>query len=225
MNSILKSLLIISACALLIFGCTEKESKVAPGPVENVSTLKDVPTSAEDVNPLKVGSQVPKLTLRSADGKPFDLNASIAEKPTILIFYRGGWCPYCNAQLGQIKEIEPKLIEMGYRILAISPDKPEELVKTMTEKELAYKLLSDSKMDAARAFGIAFEVDKLTRIKYKGFGINLEKASNETHHQLPVPSVFIVGMDGVIDFQYSNPDYKVRIDPEKLLEAAKNALM
>lgn len=111
---------------------------------------------------------------------------------------------------------------MGYQIIAISPDKPDELRKTMTKKKLNYTLLSDSKMAASRAFGIAFVVanqgakNKLTRKV-------IEKASGENHHQLPVPSVFIVGTDGVIDFEYYNPDYRVRLEPDALLTAAEKA--
>lgn len=45
----------------------------------------------DGVQPLLIGAQVPKLTLRAADGTDFDLNDAIGKKPTILIFYRGGW--------------------------------------------------------------------------------------------------------------------------------------
>ena len=51
----------------------------------------EVPDSAEDVNPLPVGSQIPQLILKTVDGEPFDLNAAVAQQPTILIFFRGGW--------------------------------------------------------------------------------------------------------------------------------------
>jgi hypothetical protein len=53
---------------------------------------------------------------------------------------------------------------------------------------------------------------------------NLEAASGEKHHLLPVPSVFIVGREGMIGFTYVNPDYKVRIDSDVLLAAAKAVL-
>jgi len=59
---------------------------------KEVRQLPDgVAASAKEINPLKVGATVPKVTLMTVDGKPFDLNASIAEKPIVLVFYRGGW--------------------------------------------------------------------------------------------------------------------------------------
>jgi peroxiredoxin len=76
-------------------------------------------------------------------------------------------------------------------------------------------------MAAAKALGIAFRVDDETYKMYTKFGVDLEAESGRQHHLLPVPSVFILGTDGIIDFAYVNPDYKVRIEPELLLAAAK----
>ena len=141
----------------------------------------------------------------------------------MLIFYRGGWCPYCTAHLGQLQTIDADLRKLGYRILAISPDRPSVLNKLPDDAEITYTLLSDNQMRAAQAFGVAFRVDDETVTRYKGFGIDLEEASGHDHHLLPVPAVFIIGTDGVIRFSYANSDYKVRLEPKRVLEAAKAA--
>lgn len=196
-------------------------------PEREVSVKMDssIPASAEDAQPLAVGDSVlTTLVLDTADGGSFNLNQAIEEKPSILIFYRGGWCPYCNLQLGQIQTIEGELRALGYQIIAISPDKPENLAASLDKNHLAYTLLSDHSMDAARAFGIAFRVDEATLEKYTQYGIDLEEASGEKHHLLPVPSVFVVDRSGIIQFSYSNPDYKVRIDPGDLVDAARAVL-
>ncbi len=86
-----------------------------------------IPVSANAVRPLLVGDSIPELELQTAGGKAFDLKQAVAKQLTILIFYRGGWCPYCNLQLGQIQTIEMQLRQLGYQILAISPDRPEKL--------------------------------------------------------------------------------------------------
>jgi peroxiredoxin len=142
----------------------------------------------------------------------------------VLIFYRGGWCPFCNKHLGQLQQAEPQLRELGYRIVAVSPDRPEKLKESTDKGGLSYTLLSDSSMVAAQAFGIAFEVDAPMLEKLASYNIDIEADSGETHHLLPVPAVFIVGKDGVIDFSYANPDYKTRLASEVLLAAAKAAL-
>jgi peroxiredoxin len=176
------------------------------------------------VCPIKNGSRLPRLTLTGIEGKKFDLNDAVAKKPTVLVFYRGGWCPYCNSQLSELRKAEPELLKMGYQIMAISPDLPTEQRKTLIKQELSYTLLSDSKMTAAQTLGIAFRVDDATYAQYKKNGVDLEKSSGERHHLLPVPTVFVVGTDGTIHFSYLNPDYRVRLNPDVLLAAAKAAL-
>jgi peroxiredoxin len=110
---------------------------------------------------------------------------------------------------------------MGFAVLAVSPDLPESLRSSADKESLTYTLLSDSDMNAAKAFGIAFHVDDETVEKYKDFNIDLEAASGRMHHLLPVPSVFIIDRDGVILFAHANPDYKVRLSPEEVMSAAK----
>jgi peroxiredoxin len=117
--------------------------------------------------------------------------------------------------------VTAELAELGFPMVAISPDRPEKLVESRKAKELDYTLYSDSKMEAARAFGIAFQVDDTTREQYKQFDIDLDEASGEGHGQLPIPSVFLVAPGGVIHWAYWNPDYKVRPKNETLLLAAR----
>lgn len=95
----------------------------------------------------------------------------------------------------------------------------------MYEKEIEGTIfLSDSRLEAAMAMGVAYHASDETVKGLKGYGIDIEDASGETHHLLPVPSVFILDTSGKIRFQYVNPDYKVRIDGETLLAAARAAL-
>ena len=184
-----------------------------------------VPTNAEEIRPLLVGQKLPNLTLRTPENSEINLNDEIAKKPTVLIFYRGGWCPYCNSHLGKIKNIEAEITTMGFQIIAICPDRPT-LLKAATERyKLTYQLLSDSGMSASRAMGIAFKVEDSIVEKYKkDWGIDLESDSGQRHHQLPVPSVYLIGKDGTIHFSYVNPNYKVRLAPQVLLAAA-NAMI
>ncbi len=95
------------------------------------------------------------------------------------------------------------------------------MTDSLKVKNLGYELYSDQSMEAARAFGIAFQVDDETLSRYKRFGIDLEAASNREHNQLPVPSVFLVTKGGAIRWVYSNDDYKIRPENAALLEAAR----
>lgn len=173
-------------------------------------------------NPLKGGDPIPDVSLKTDAGKTVSLQKLVSEKPSVLIFYRGGWCPYCTRHLQGLAEIEKDLLAAGYQLIAISTDQPSKLREKPDLQKLNYTLLSDSSMDAAKGFGITFEVDAATREKYKGYGIDLEAASGQTHHLLPHPAVYVVGADGVIRFAYVNKDYKVRLEPEKILESIQS---
>lgn len=181
----------------------------------------EIAASATEVHPLLLGSQAPDVALKTLDGKDITLWKQMNDKPAILVFYRGGWCPYCNTQLSDLRLIVRQVEALGYQVIAISPDRPEELVKTMTKDKLDYTLLSDSQAIALKAFGIAFRVDDATIKKYQGYGIDLEKSSGETHHALPVPSVFIVDRAHILQFSFTHPDYKVRVPGSVILAAAK----
>lgn len=189
----------------------------------NISVGQEVPSNAEDTNPIKVGEKLPKAIVSNMDGKEISLTSLVAEKPAIMVFYRGDWCPYCMRHLAQIEEIKGELTEMGYNLYAISPDKITELQKTVSKKELSYTFVSDSKMDAAQKLGIAFKLDEPTVTKYKGYNIDLEKSSGQDHGMLPVPAVFLVSKSGEILFSYTNPDYKKRLSTTEILSAAKEA--
>ena len=180
-----------------------------------------VPDDPAKVTPLPVGTTVPTVTVRNPDGTDRRLGPTSFAKPTVLIFYRGGWCPYCNTHLGELKAAEPTLLELGYDLLFLSADRPKLLHSSLKEPDIHYTVLSDARMTAARAYGVAFRVDDASVAKYKSFGIDLEAASGETHHELPVPAVFIIDRSGVIRFVHANPDYKVRIQPDALLTEAR----
>ena len=211
------SVLLLAAIIAMGVGCEDREDKAKTTVEKKQRTAR----SAEDISPILIGSNVPELMLRTIDGKPFNLNEAIRNKPTVLIFYRGGWCPYCNMQLSQLQEIEADIIKYGYQIIAISPDRPEKLNESFDKYKMNYLLLSDSYMAGAKAFGIAFKLDESTIKKYGEYGIDLVDASGEKHYSLPVPSVFVIGTDGIVKFKYVNPNYKVRLDANVLLSILK----
>ena len=180
-----------------------------------------LPASATDAKPLGVGAHAPAITLIGADGARVDLGKTFTEKPTVLVFYRGSWCPFCNHQLAALAELEPKLLALGYQIIAISPDTSEGLKKMSGKNHLDYRLLSDSGMEASKAYGTAFRLSPDIETTYRGYGVTLTPIPGGEGYWLPVPTVYLIGRDGLIKFAYSNPDYKIRLSSEALLAAAE----
>jgi len=180
--------------------------------------------SAAAAKPIAPGRPVPAVTVLTADGAPLDL-AAAAGRPTLLIFYRGGWCPYCTKHLAGLQEIEPELAQLGYQILAVSPEPAAALAGIAEKNHLSYRLLSDTAGAAAQALGLAFRVDAETQKQYAGYGIPLQPIPGEPGARwLPVPAALLVGPDGVIRFVFTNPDYKARPDSARLLAEARRAV-
>ncbi len=123
--------------------------------------------------------------------------------------------------MGQLQEVEAEIVELGYQLLFVSPDKPETIQAAMKKQDYHYTLLSDSQLAAAKAFGVAWQAGDEMIARYKEHGLDLEAAAGETHHQLPVPAVFIVNKKGQVRFEYVDPNYRARIDPSVLLAAAR----
>lgn len=120
----------------------------------------------------------------------------VAASPTMLIFYRGGWCPYCSKQLAGIQDIEQDLKRLGYTIIAVSTDSPENLSNMLGKEKLSYTLLSDNDLTAAKKFRVAYKAPQ-------SYDKILPETSGEKNADklLPVPSIFILDTAGKIQFE------------------------
>lgn len=217
MNALSNSYIYLLSCLVMVIGCTQQ----ADNKVSDNTEQKAYAESALEIDPILTGTKIPDASVKNVTGESVRLHDLIKEKPTVLIFYRGGWCPYCSKHMARLQEIEAELVQMGYQIAAISTDRPQFLQQSIEEHDLNYSLYSDSPMNASTAFGLAYKVDDETVNRYKKNGLDLEKRSGYDHHLLPVPAVYIIDQSGEIKFQYLNPDYKKRIEPEVLLAAAR----
>ncbi|WP_244215236.1 peroxiredoxin-like family protein [Pedobacter miscanthi] len=185
---------------------------------DTIKVVSGVPLKPEDISPLLAGESIPILNLLSSTGENFDVNKSLASKQTILVFYRGGWCPYCSKQLAGLQEIEKDLTAMGYQLIAISTDSPDNLNASKDKGKLSYTLLSDADLSASKKFGIAFKSPK----GYDKF-LPTTSGGKNVDKLLPVPSVFILSKKGKILFEYINPNITERLS-SSLMKAAAMAL-
>lgn len=185
-----------------------------------------VAESPEAAKPLQAGVMAPDAKILTADNKPTTLKAAFGGKPTVLIFYRGGWCPFCNRHLAAVGQVQDQLKQIGFQTIAVSPDLPANLGETMEKDNVDYKIYSDPSANSLKAYGVAFRLDDKTFDLYKNnYKIDLEARSGSDHHILPVPSVFLIDAKGMIVFSHSNPDYRIRMSGEEIVTAAKKAAM
>jgi len=174
-----------------------------------------------DVCPLKVGSEIPSTMLANADAELIALDSLVNTKPAVLIFYRGAWCGYCTKHLAELNDIKSEIEDLGYQIMGITVDEPSKLIESNKKSESEIEVFADLEAATIKAFGLNWEADDALLEKYKNeYQIDLEFWSGENHHQLPVPAVFVVN-EGIVQFQYVNPNYKMRLKPETLLSVLK----
>ena len=186
----------------------------------------EIAASAEQTKPLAAGATAPAFTARNADGSDFAFDPAALERPIMLIFYRGGWCPYCNRHLAELRHVVPELENRGMDVYFLSADSPDNLASALhSEAEgLDYTLLSDAKMSAAEAFGLAFRISEDYYQRAKEYGVDMEEASGETHHALPIPAAYLIDTDGVIRFGHANPDYTQRLSADELRAGVDSVL-
>jgi peroxiredoxin len=189
----------------------------------------DVPVadSADLIEPLGEGDSAPRFIVASVDGEAFDFNPQSLERPVVLLTFRGGWCPFCNMYLSDMRHVIPEIRKMGVDVLFLSGDRAELLFDSLSQETkediagLDYTLLSDADAQAAIALGIAFKASQRTINGRKKKNQDIEGSSMLKHGVLPVPAVFAIDRDGVIRFAYTNADYKARLPAEELLAVAR----
>jgi peroxiredoxin len=192
--------------------------------------ILELPARAEDISPKQVGDRAPSFTVQTVDNESFHFDPDNLERPTALISFRGGWCPYCNMHLSELRHVVPELRQAGFDVLFLSNDRPEQLhdsLKKETREDidgLDYVILSDADLSAALALGTAFTVSDELVDYLDEKGRDYEESSISKYRALAVPAVVLVDASGEIRFFYANPDYKVRLSADELKAAADELL-
>ena len=189
----------------------------------------DVPVAetADAIRPLGAGDAAPRFTVETIDDEQFEFNPQNLKRPVVLLAFRGGWCPFCNMYLSDMRHVIPEISAMGIDVLFLSGDRPELLFASLnreTQEDIAgldYTILSDANAQAAIALGIAFRASDRTVNRRNEKGEDIVGSSMDRHGVLPVPAVFAIDSHGIIQFAYANPNYKVRLPADDLLAAAR----
>ena len=186
-----------------------------------------IAASADQVTPLKSGEQAPAFVVLDADGNEFSFDPDALDRPAVLITFRGGWCPFCNMHLSELRTVVPQISALGVDVLFLSGDRPEMLYASLKEDtqetiaDLDYKIYSDADAQAAIALGIAFKASEGTIKRRLDKGQDIEDSSMLQHGVLPVPAVYAIDTSGTIRFDFVEPNYKVRLPSDELLAVAK----
>ena len=171
------------------------------------------------------GSRLPDGELLDVAGEPATLAETLGGKPAVIVFYRGGWCPYCNIALRTYQaQLVPALAERGISLIAISPQTPDGSLSTKESKELTYTVLSDPGNQIAGQLGILTAPSDGTRAAQLQLGLDLTQVNADGTTALPMPTVVIADADGVIRWIDVHLDYTTRTEPGQVLQAVTETI-
>lgn len=168
---------------------------------------------------LKVGSKAPDGALLDITGATVKLSAIFAKGPTFVVFYRGGWCPFCNSQLHNLTEAKGEFDKRGVQLVAISVDQPGEEAKTQAKLGVPFPMLSDSGLKVHSAYKIVHKTSAEEREKLASFGVDLAAYSGQPHGNFATAAIFFVDK-GKIRWAHVGEDYQTRPSPKQMLAIA-----
>jgi peroxiredoxin len=183
-------------------------------------SIRDLLDQGVPSGAITVGDSLEPFTLSDATGAPVTLDQLIEAGPAVIVFYRGGWCPYCNLALRTYqRELLPELTAFGARLVAISPQSPDQSLSTAEKAGLGFTVLSDPASRLARQIGISFQqADEVLGAQRK-LGLDLAQVNAEGSTELPRPTVLVVDENRTVRFVDVQPDYTARTEVADILVA------
>jgi peroxiredoxin len=164
------------------------------------------------------GSPMPDGDVTDITDTPTTLHATRDGRPAVVVFYRGGWCPYCNLTLRTYeRDLVPVARSHGATLIAISADTPD---GSLTWHELTYDVLSDPNHTIARQLGILAAPptdDTATHTWRATLGAPPARPSEDTG--LPLPATVLVDAGGLIRWIDVHPDHVTRTEPAAIIHA------
>lgn len=190
-------------------------------PAEAQVIMKDAIAALENSkisqNATKKGDALPAIALPNAQGEAVNIQEVLKNNKVVLAFYRGGWCPYCNLELKALQEKLPEIEAKGAKLIAITPEAPDNSLSTTEKNELSFDILTDANNEVARALGLVYELPENLVNLYKQFGIDLAQSQGMQSNELPIAATYIVNQNGSIAYDFIEEDYKLRAEPSEIV--------
>jgi peroxiredoxin len=167
----------------------------------------------------RVGDRAPEFTLPDQLGRQVTLAGELEQGPVVLIFYRGEWCPYCNLMLRTYGLRTADFSERRAKLLAVSPQTPDNSLTMADKHSLEFPVLSDEGGEVIGTYGLKYDVDGQSRKLYEAVGSDVAKFNGKGGWILPAPAVFVIDRERIVRFASVNGDYTQRVEPDEALAA------
>ena len=201
----------------------QKSAEMAPQDVRAKMrrAAEDLAASGLAQSARGTGDAAPAFALPNARGKAVALGDLLADGPVVLSFYRGGWCPYCSLELRALQQALPEIEDLGARLVAVSPEVPDQSLTTAEKAELTFEVLSDVGNAVARDFGLVFALAEDLRPVYHSWGLDIPAHNGDDRYEIPIPATYVIAADGTIVESFVEADYTKRMEPANVVAALK----
>ena len=213
---------------------TEHNTLALQQQIEDFQSKRNVPASTKETfargtqdliasgladQSVKQGDKAPDFALPDVNGETVQLSQLLAHGPVVLIFYRGGWCPYCNLALRSYQAILPEIQRAGATLVAVSPQTPDNSLSAREKMDLSFPVLSDRENAVARTYGLVFTVSSDVQAVQQSMGLDLSKVNGSETWELPIPGSYVIAQDRTVALAFVDPDYTHRLEPGAILAA------
>jgi peroxiredoxin len=171
----------------------------------------------------QVGEAMPGFVLPDDQGHLVSLEQLLEKAPVVVAFHRGHWCPYCRLNAIGLAEVEADIKPV--QIVAISAETQTYTKAIKAEAKAGFPFLTDFGNGYALSLNLAIWVDDAMASLIEGSGIDIPQYQGSEGWILPIPSVFVIGQDGLIKARHVDPDYRRRLELDELCKAARAALL
>jgi peroxiredoxin len=173
--------------------------------------------SQEAPEGLFLASKAPDFKAKDQNGNDIRLKDLLKKGKVVLVFYRGEWCPYCNRELSRLQDSLQLIQDKGATVIAVSPEKAENIAKTISKTKASYPVISDEGMKIMKAYDVEFELQENTITRYRNTGIDIEKNNGSNGRFLPVPAIYVIDKEQTITYRFFDADYKKRPSVAEIL--------
>ena len=110
---------------------------------------------------------------------------------------------------------------LGARLIAISPQLPDQSLSLKEKENLEFPILSDVGNEVAEKFGLVFALPEILRPVYAKLGLNIPAANGDDSFRLPIPATYIIDKNRNIVRDFIEINHTQRLEPSSIIDSIK----
>jgi peroxiredoxin len=186
---------------------------------------EDLRANADGRKSPDAGEPAPHFALPDQHGRIVRLADLLAHGPVVVLFIRGGWCPFCTLTLRAYQDALPAMEAAGAHLLAITPQQEGSCSAVAERDLLAFPVLSDQGNEVADRYGVAYELAPALRRLYARLGHDLPQLNRTGDWRVPLPATFIIGAGGLVVRAHVEPVAHRRLEPAEVVRSLQSLVL